>query len=93
MDYQYIRFFNEIGIHDIPLVGGKNASLGEMYRELKKKKVLVPNGFAVTAYAYNYFIKKAGIKQKIKDILKDLDTHNTRNLMERGKKVRQTILS
>jgi len=84
--------FSKISIEDVPIVGGKNASLGEMYRELKKKGVKVPNGFAVTAYAYDYFIEKAGIKQKIKNILKDLDTHNTRNLMERGKKVRQTIL-
>ncbi len=84
--------FDKLGIKDVPIVGGKNASLGEMYRELKRKRVSVPNGFAITAYAYDYFIEKAGIKEKIKDILKDLDTHNTRNLMAKGKKVRETIL-
>jgi len=57
--------FNELGINDVPLVGGKNASLGEMYRTLKKKGINVPNGFAITAVAYNYFLEKAGIRQKI----------------------------
>ena len=48
---EFILWFNELGIKDVPLVGGKNASLGEMYRELSSKGVRVPNGFAVTAYA------------------------------------------
>ncbi len=52
-----ILWFNELGIKDVPYVGGKNASLGEMYRNLKKKGVPVPNGFAVTAEAYRYFFK------------------------------------
>jgi pyruvate, water dikinase len=90
---QYILWFDELAIEDVPLVGGKNASLGEMYRELSKKGVKVPNGFAVTSYAYRYFIEKAGIKDHIRDILKDLDTHNMKNLSERGHKVRETILS
>ena len=51
-DYQYIRFFEEFGIDDVPLVGGKNASLGEMYRKLSEQGVRVPNGFAITAEAY-----------------------------------------
>ncbi|GAG15205.1 unnamed protein product, partial [marine sediment metagenome] len=82
----------DLTIDDVPLVGGKNASLGEMYRNLTKKGVNIPNGFAVTAYAYRYLLKKARIKGKIKQILSDLDTHNMRNLAERGKKVRETIL-
>lgn len=85
--------FDKLGIKDVPLVGGKNASLGEMYVALKKKGVNVPNGFAVTSVAYNYFLKKAGIREKIKNILKTLNTHDTRNLMEHGKKVRQIILN
>lgn len=84
--------FNKLRIGDVPIVGGKNASLGEMYRELKKKGVKVPNGFAVTAIAYRKFIEEAGLKDKIKQILSDLDTTDTRNLMARGKKVRQSIL-
>jgi pyruvate,water dikinase len=85
--------FNKLRIEDVSIVGGKNASLGEMYRELGKKGVLVPNGFAVTAHSYDYFIKKAGIKKEMIRILADLDTHNTRDLMVRGKKVRDLILN
>jgi pyruvate,water dikinase len=89
---EFILWFKGLTIDDVPLVGGKNASLGEMYRNLGKKGVNVPNGFAVTAYAYRYFLKKAKIKDKIKEILSDLDTHNIRNLTERGRKVRELIL-
>ena len=85
--------FKDLGIKDVPIAGGKNASLGEMYRELKKKGVEVPNGFAVTALAYRYFMEKANLQDKIKSILSDLNTHDTRNLMERGKKVRDIILN
>ena len=90
---KFILWFNQLGIKDVPLVGGKNASLGEMYRNLKKKKVNVPNGFAITAYAYRYLLKKAKIEKQIKDALSDLDTKDMRNLSERGKKVRQIILN
>src|SRR3989339_859673 len=80
--------FKDLHIEDVPIVGGKNASLGEMYRELNKKGVTVPNGFAITALAYRYFIESAGLKDKIHKILSDLDTTSIRNLMKRGKKVR-----
>src|SRR3989339_143880 len=84
--------FKDLHIEDVPIVGGKNASLGEMYRELNKKGVTVPNGFAITALAYRYFIESAGLKDKIHKILSDLDTTSIRNLMKRGKKVRNLIL-
>lgn len=89
---RFILWFDEISIKDVPLVGGKTASLGEMYRELKSKGVRVPNGFAITAYAYQYLLKKAGIKDDIRRILKDLNVNNLQNLYERGRKVRDTIL-
>lgn len=89
---KYIKFFNELGIKDVPSVGGKNASLGEMYRKLSKQGVLVPNGFATTAYAYDYFFKKSGLRKEIKQILKGLDTHNVRDLMKRGAQAREAIL-
>lgn len=89
---KFIRWFHELSIKDVPLVGGKNASLGEMYRHLTKKRVLIPNGFAVTAQAYFSFLQKAGIQDAIRRILSDLNTKNLRNLQERGKRVRRTIL-
>lgn len=89
---KHIAWFNELGIKDVPLVGGKNASLGEMYRSLKTKGVSVPNGFAVTAVAYHYFLEEAGIKDVIRNILSDLNTKNMKNLSDHGAKVRQTIL-
>ena len=88
---RFILWFDELSIKDIPLVGGKNASLGEMYRNLTKNGVRIPNGFAVTAYAYDCFIEKAGIKDDIKRILQGLDK-SKRNLKEIGKKARETIL-
>jgi pyruvate,water dikinase len=82
----FILWFDQLGIEDVGLVGGKNASLGEMYRLLVPKGVNIPNGYAITATAYFYLLEKAGIKQKIRDILSDLNTHDVRNLQERGKK-------
>jgi len=91
MEKVFIKWFEELKISDVPLVGGKNASLGEMIQNLGKKGVIVPSGFAITAYAYQYTIEKAGIDKKIKEILSDLDTHNVRNLAERGEKIRNLI--
>ena len=88
-----ILWFKELGIKDVPLVGGKNASLGEMYRKLTKKKVKIPNGFAVTAYAYHYLTESAEIKDDIKRALKGLDVHDIEDLQEKGHKVRQIILN
>ena len=90
---KYIMWFDELGIKDVPIVGGKNASLGEMYRKLTSKGVAVPNGFAITADAYRYLLKAGGIQDDIKRILKDLNTHDIGNLRERGQKVRKAILT
>src|SRR3989344_2168441 len=86
-----ILWFDQQGIEDVPLTGGKNASLGEMYRLLIPRGVRIPNGFAVTAYAYRYLLEKAGIKQSIVNVLRDLDTTDMENLQERGHKVRHII--
>ena len=91
MEEVFIKWFNELGIKDVPLVGGKNASLGEMIKNLSSKGVNVPNGFAITAYAYKYTIEKAGIAEKIKEILRGLDTHDVKDLAERGEKIRNLI--
>ena len=90
---RYIRWFNEIGINDVPLVGGKNASLGEMYRELATAGVKVPNGFAITAEAYRYFLRETGVDAQIRDVLRDLDTGDIENLRSRGTRVRHSIMS
>ncbi|HBN75671.1 MAG TPA: phosphoenolpyruvate synthase, partial [Planctomycetaceae bacterium] len=90
---EYIRWFNEISIDDIASVGGKNASLGEMYQSLTDQGILVPNGFAVTAQAYHDFLSVTGVDQKIRSILADLDTSDMENLQQRGHAVRKAILS
>ncbi|MEN2994835.1 MAG: phosphoenolpyruvate synthase [Thermodesulfovibrio sp.] len=88
-----ILWFQEIGIKDIPLVGGKNASLGEMLQKLSPKGINIPDGFAVTAEAYKYFIKYNGLLEPIKKLLSDLDKSNVTELKARGKKIRSLILN
>ncbi|MDT7042775.1 phosphoenolpyruvate synthase [Candidatus Nitronereus thalassa] len=89
----YILWFDEIKVEDVPVVGGKNASLGEMYRELASKGVKVPNGFALTAQAYRDFLRETSLDARIADILKDLNIHDLANLRQRGGQVRRVILS
>jgi pyruvate,water dikinase len=89
----YIRWFEDLTIDDVPLVGGKNASLGEMYRALSAQGVNVPYGFAVTAEAYRFFLRAAALEQRIATILRDLDTHDLANLRQCGRQVRQAILA
>jgi pyruvate,water dikinase len=88
-----ILWFEEVGIADIPLVGGKNASLGEMIRQLQPKGVNVPNGFATTAYAFRYFIEKAGLEIKLRELFADLDIEDMNNLRDRGRMARALVLS
>jgi len=88
-----ILWFEKIGIDDVPVVGGKNASLGEMYGELAAKGVKVPNGFAITAEAYRHFLRDAGLDRTIKETLEGLDTRDLENLRQRGLKIRQTFAS
>ena len=90
---KFILRFDEIGIEDVPYVGGKNASLGEMYRNLVPKGVNIPNGFAITAYAYRYLLKETWADKKIKEILSDLDTSDMDNLAQRWARVRSLIKS
>ncbi|MEQ9233349.1 phosphoenolpyruvate synthase [Coleofasciculus sp. E2-BRE-01] len=88
-----ILWFEEVGIVDVPLVGGKNASLGEMIRQLTAKGVRVPTGFATTAYAYRYFIKEAGLEERLRELFSDLDVEDMSNLRVRGKQARSLILN
>ena len=90
---QYIRFFNELTISDIPMVGGKNASLGEMYKTLTKSGINIPNGFATTSEAYWLFLNENNIKDKIQDTLRDLDISDTSNLQKKANAVRDLMLN
>ncbi|PLZ40976.1 phosphoenolpyruvate synthase, partial [Fischerella thermalis WC542] len=81
-----------VGIADIPLVGGKNASLGEMIQQLQSKGVKVPTGFATTAYAYRFFIQGAGLETKLRQIFADLDVEDVNNLRQCGKQARTLML-
>jgi len=90
---RYIRWFEEVTIDDIPSVGGKNASIGEMYRELTGKGIKVPNGFAITADAYWHVLISAGVLEELKQTLEGLDTEDVRDLAIRGKKARNIILN
>src|SRR3989338_4775784 len=87
-----IKWFKELGIKDVSLVGGKNASLGEMYNNLISKGVNLANGFATTSKAYFYFIDKSGLTKQIEQILKDVNVHDLKSLQQKGKKVRELII-
>ena len=93
MKDKFILWFNEISIDDVSIVGGKNASLGEMYRHLTKRGVKVPNGFAITADAYRYLLEKDNLIEEISSILKNLDINNLEQLAEKGSKIRKIIRS
>jgi pyruvate, water dikinase len=83
---------SNVGIADIPLVGGKNASLGEMIQQLRSKGVKVPTGFATTAFAYRYFISAAGLEAQLREIFADLNVEDVQNLRQCGKKARMLML-
>jgi pyruvate, water dikinase len=90
-DFTYIRFFDEIGIDDVPVVGGKNASLGEMYRLLSDDGVLVPNGFATTADAYRQALTAAGAWEELHSALDGLDPSDMSGLARRARAAREAV--
>src|SRR3989338_7531882 len=90
--HKNILWFRELGIKDVSRVGGKNASLGEMYNNLVVKGVNLPNGFATTSEAYFNFLQETGLDKKIKEILENIDVHDLKALQQKGKKVRELIL-
>ena len=92
-NYKYILFFNEIGISAISEVGGKNASLGEMYNQLNPIGIQIPNGFAVTAEGYRLFRKENQLEKALEDLLHSLDTTDYSNLSDVGTAARKLILS
>ncbi|BAQ63580.1 phosphoenolpyruvate synthase [Geminocystis sp. NIES-3709] len=90
---KFVLWFEEVGIEDVPMVGGKNASLGEMIQQLTAKGVNVPTGFATTAYAYRYFIKKAGLEDQLRKIFANLDVEDLPNLQTVGRQARALVLN
>jgi pyruvate,water dikinase len=88
---KFTLWFDEIRIQDVPLVGGKNASLGE-YQDLTSQGVKIPNGFATTSEAYWHFLNSAGILDKLKEIMSGLNKTDVKDLAERGKRARELIL-
>ncbi|GAB3002802.1 phosphoenolpyruvate synthase [Mycobacterium bourgelatii] len=89
--FKYVRFFEEVGIEDVPLVGGKNASLGEMYQKLSGQGIRVPHGFATTADAYKHVLESAGAMDALHEALDDLDTEDVTALARAGKRAREIV--
>lgn len=93
MAKRYIRWFKDLSIDDTALVGGKNASLGEMYRELSAAGVRVPNGFAVTAQAYRDVLEANGAWARLRETLADLDPDDIQSLQVKGRQAREIVSS
>ena len=89
---RWVRFFHEVGLEDVPLVGGKNASLGEMIRELSPLGVRVPEGFATTSEAYWHFLEHNGLKEAIARELGELDPEDPKALQRVSRRLRNLIL-
>lgn len=88
-----VLWFEDVDMSDVSLVGGKNASLGEMIQQLTPQGIRVPGGFATTAYAYRYFIQQAGLATKLSQLFVDLDVEDLSNLRSRGQQARALILN
>src|SRR3989344_2806362 len=86
---EFILWFSDINMDSLPRVGGKAASLGEMFNI----KLPIPNGFCITSEAYTYFIEKTDIKIKIARLLKNLDVEDTTSLEETAKKIQELIIN
>ena len=89
---KYVRTFSELGINDVALVGGKNASLGEMYSTLANQGIKVPNGFATTAEAYRYYINHNQLQNRIAEAIGSVDTNDVEKLARTGKTIREWIM-
>ena len=88
-----VLWFQQLGKHDVEVVGGKNASLGEMFSNLSNAGVSVPGGFATTAQAYRDFLEQSGLNQRIHDALDQLNVDDVVQLAETGKQIREWIVA
>ncbi|WOD41729.1 phosphoenolpyruvate synthase [Nodosilinea sp. E11] len=92
-DQQLVLWLDELRLDDVPIVGGKNASLGEMIQQLTPQGIRVPTGFATTSYAYRYFIEKTGLDAQLRQVLGGFDINDVTELRRRGRKARSLILN
>ena len=92
MSKPYVKKLNELNINNIDLVGGKNASLGEMISELTDLGIKVPGGFATTSHAYQDFLNQDDLGKRINNVLNNLNVDNIEELTETGRQIRQWIL-
>src|SRR4051812_6839853 len=90
---RFVRWFSDVGLPDVGLVGGKNASLGEMIRSLAPRGVRVPDGFAITAEGYRHFLREAGVDGQIRELLSGLKREDVHDLVERSARIRGLITS
>src|SRR5256885_8239985 len=90
---RFVRWFTEVGLSDVALVGGKSASLGGMSRELARLGIRVPDGFAVTAEAYREFLRAAELERPIAGLLAGMRREDLDDLVERSARIRKLILS
>ncbi len=88
----FILWLDQVRLADIALVGGKNASLGEMIQQLSAQGVKVPGGFAITAQAYRYFLQSANLEEQLQQILSGLDVEDVHDLHQRGTAARSLLL-
>lgn len=89
---QYVVWYNQLGMHDVDRVGGKNASLGEMIANLSELGVSVPNGFATTAQAFNDFLEQSGVNQRIYQLLDRINVDDVKALADAGAQIRSWIV-
>ncbi|HSM81663.1 MAG TPA: phosphoenolpyruvate synthase [Nodosilinea sp.] len=92
-DQQLVLWLDAVRLDDVPLVGGKNASLGEMIQQLTPQGIRVPTGFATTSFAYRYFIEKTGLDAQLRAVLGGFDINDVTELRRRGRKARSLILN
>lgn len=91
-ELHHVLWYNQLGMHDVNRVGGKNASLGEMITHLSEVGVAVPNGFATTAQAFNDFLEQSGLNQRIYQLLDQTDVDDVVQLAKAGAQIRQWVV-
>ncbi|RVT47307.1 phosphoenolpyruvate synthase [Rheinheimera sediminis] len=89
---EFVVWYQDLGMHDVPRVGGKNASLGEMISNLANAGVQVPGGFATTAFAFNQFLEQSGLNERIYQLLDGLNVDDVNALAKAGAQIRQWVI-